>query len=99
MENFKAIYRILRYLERAMDYDEPDMDIISASALGLSEARWISILEMLADENLISGLEIRRSSDGGAALSISNPRITLHGLEYLQENPQMLKAAEMAKGR
>ena len=40
MDNFKAIYRILRYLEKAMDYDEPDMDQISASALGLTDKRW-----------------------------------------------------------
>lgn len=24
MDNFRVIYRILRYLEKALDYDEPD---------------------------------------------------------------------------
>ena len=39
MDNFKVIYRILRYLEKAMDYDEADIDFISASTLGISERR------------------------------------------------------------
>lgn len=39
MYNFIAIYRILSYLEQALDYDEPDMSQISSSALGLSANR------------------------------------------------------------
>ncbi len=31
-------------------------------------------------------------------MSIVAPRITLKGLEYLQENPLMEKAADLAKG-
>lgn len=98
MDNFKVIYRILRYLEKAMDYDEPDMDCISAEVLGLSMQRWTSIMEMLATEGYISGLTVKRSIDGEALLSITSPRITLKGLEYLQENSLMKKAADIAKG-
>ena len=36
MYNFIAIYRILSYLEQALDYDEPDMSQISSSALDWS---------------------------------------------------------------
>lgn len=39
MYNFIAIYRILSYLEQALDYDEPDMPQISSSTLGLSANR------------------------------------------------------------
>lgn len=39
MDNFRVIYRILRYLEKALDYDEPNMDCISAKALKLSDQR------------------------------------------------------------
>lgn len=98
MDNFKVIYRILRYLEKAMDYDEPDMDRISAEVLGLSMQRWTSIMEMLATEGYISGLMVKRSIDGEVLLSITSPRITLKGLEYLQENSLMKKAADIAKG-
>lgn len=98
MDNFKVIYRILRYLEKAMDYDEPDVERISADALGLTIQRWTAIMEMLAAEGYISGLTVKRSLDGATSLSVASPRITLKGLEYLQENSLMRKAADIAKG-
>lgn len=98
MDNFSVIYRILRYLEKAMDYDEVDMDRISAATLKLSEQRWTAIMEMLTAEGYIDGMSLKRTLDGDVVLSVSNPRITLKGLEYLQENSLMKKAADIAKG-
>ena len=56
MDNFKVIYRILRYLERAMDYDSPNMDAISPEALGITQQRWIALMAMLVHEKYIDGL-------------------------------------------
>ena len=98
MDNFRIIYRILRYLEKAMDYDEPDMDCISAKSMKLSEQRWVALMEMLSNEGYIDGFSVKRSIDGSILISGSTPRITLKGLEYLQENSLMKKAAELAKG-
>lgn len=98
MNNFKIIYRILKYLEKAMDYDEADMDFISSEALGLTKQRWISIMEMLEKEGYITGINVKRSADGEVLLSVSGIRITLKGLEYMQENSLMQKAANVAKG-
>lgn len=98
MDNFKVIYRILRYLEKAMDYDEADVEFISAQKLGVSEQRWTSIMEMLVTEGYVIGIGIKRSADGEVFLSISSIRITMKGLEYLQENSLMQKAARLAKG-
>ena len=39
MDNFKAVYKILSALEKAMDLPEFDISQISASALGVSEQR------------------------------------------------------------
>lgn len=98
MDNFKVIYRILRYLEKAMDYEEVDIDRISPSALGITERRWAALMEMLVKEQYIDGVAVKRSVDGNATISMSNPRITMRGLEYLQENSFMQKAANLAKG-
>ena len=98
MDNFKIIYRILRYLEKAMDYDEADIDFISASKLGISEQRWTAIMEMLVKEGYVTGIGVKRSADGEICLSVWDVRITMKGLEYLQENPLMQKAAKLAKG-
>ena len=94
----RVIYKILRYLEQAMDYDEPDLDRISADALGISEQRRVAIMEMLAREGYIDGMTVKRSIDGNVTISNPHPRITLRGLEYLQENSAMQKAARLAKG-
>lgn len=40
MDNFKAVYRILSTLEKAMDLPEFDIAQINASALGVTEQRW-----------------------------------------------------------
>ena len=98
MDNFKAIYRILRYLEKAMDYDEPDVERISADAVGMSNQRWMSIMEMLIQEKYIDGVSVKRSVDGSTEISLPCPRITLKGLEYLQENSLMQKIANLSKG-
>lgn len=98
MDNFRVIYRILRYLEKALDYDEPNMDCISAKALKLSDQRWMALMEMLSKEGYIDGFSVQRTVDGSILISSPTPRITLKGLEYLQENSLMKKAAELAKG-
>ncbi len=98
MDNFKAIYKILKYLETAMDYDEVDTSRLSAEALNISENRRIRVLEMLIKEGYIDGVDVTRSIDGNVLLSMNAPRITLKGLEYLQENSMMAKTARIAKG-
>lgn len=98
MDNFRVIYRILRYLEKAMDYDEPDLEQISAKTLGITEQRWTAIMTMMTTQGYIDGMTVKRSLDGEITVSISHPGITLKGLEYLQENALMKKAAELAKG-
>lgn len=99
MEIFRAVYRILRRLEQMMDVEEPNQDWISAKALGLTEAKWAGVLEMLIDERYIAGVSIKRSGDGSIVeVSMVNPRITLRGSTYLQTDQMMLKAAELASG-
>lgn len=98
MDNFKVIYRILHYLEQAMNWNEPDLERISASVLKITEQRWAAIMKMLADERYIEGVAVKQSLDGDMVISIAHPRITLRGLEYLQSNVLMQKAAMLAKG-
>ena len=98
MDNFRVIYRILKALEKAMDFDEFDMDSISPKALGISENRWLKIMVMLTKEGYIEGLSIRRGLGDEYLISGTHPEITLRGLEYLNENSLMRKAAAFAKG-
>ena len=94
MDNFKVIYRILRYLEKAMDCDFPNMDSISPGALGITQQRWTALMAMLVHEKYIYGLAAKYFCDGAVIISGTFPRITLRGLEYLQESPLMKKYQE-----
>lgn len=97
MDNFSVIYKILKSLEKAMDYDEFDIKQIYPDVLKISENRWIKILEMLVNEGYITGVSVEHYL-AGDKLAVDNIRITLKGLEYLNENSFMKKACDVAKG-
>lgn len=98
MDNFKIIYKILHILEQALDMDEFDRELISAEVLGISENRYKAILGMLLDEGYIKGIVVLRSIGGSGIKTGSGTSITLKGLEYLNDNSFMKKAASIAKG-
>ena len=98
MDNFKAVYKILSTLEKSMDYPEFDMDRISANTLGISQERWNRYIEMMVDVGYIKGVEITEYIDGERRVEDFGIRITLKGLEYLQENSIMQKMYKTAKG-
>ena len=99
MDDFRVIYRILRILQKAMDLEEFDRNNISAEALGLSVPKWSRIMTMLLNEGYISGGETWNAMDCGyPRVSLTRPELTLKGLEYLEENSLMKKAADLARG-
>lgn len=99
MDHFKIIYRILKYLEKAMAVEEPDFLPIMAKGLKIPECQWLRLMKMLLDEGYIKGVLIQRDLSGSWMLSEPfTPEITLKGLEHLQENSFMKKAADLAKG-
>ena len=100
MDNFTIIYKILKALEKAMDYEEFDVSGISAERLGISRPRWEKILIMLAKEGYIEGVFYDRSliDYSPRICEPIQPVITLKGLEYLNENSIMKKVAKTIKG-
>lgn len=100
MDNFAVIYKILKALEKAMDFDEFDIAVIAPERLGITYLRWEKIMIMLAASGYIEGVLYDQClSDYGPKLEKPiTPRITLKGLEYLEENSLMKKAANIVKG-
>lgn len=98
MGNFKAVYRILSALKKAMDLPGFDVQQIWQEALGATHERWCRYMEMMADVGYITGVEIRRFITGETSVDARDIRITLKGLEYLQENGIMRKLCKAAKG-
>lgn len=58
MDNLNIIYKILKQLEKAMDYDEFDMETVSAERLKISENRLMKIWEMIADVGVILNMSL-----------------------------------------
>lgn len=98
MDNFKAVYKILSTLEKAMDLSEFDLSQISAEKLGVSKERWAKYLEMMVDVGYIKGIRVYRDITDEINIEDDGIRITLKGLEYLQENSIMKKLYKSAKG-
>lgn len=99
MDNFKAIYKLLLALERSMDLPAFDISELQLETMGVSTERLYRYLEMLQDAGLIKNAELFTSVTGD--LCLRNPRkirITLKGLEYLQENAIMKRLYNAAKG-
>ena len=98
MKAFKVIYQILKAFEKAMDLDEFDVEnVITPENLGISENRLKAILRILLKEGYLDG-GIFVNCCGRQGIKWEEPSITLKGLEYLQENSLMKKAANLAKG-
>lgn len=98
MDNFNIIYKILKVLEASMDYEEFDINIISAETLNIRQNRWNAIMEMMIDNKYIKGAVVINSIGGRTVKVNKDIRITLDGLEYLENNSMMTKAKNIAKG-
>lgn len=98
MDNFKAVYKILSALEKAMDCPEFSIEQIGADKLGVSQERWARYIEMMADVGYIKGIRVFEGITGDMNVEDEGIRITLKGLEYLQENPTMKRIYRTLKG-
>ena len=99
MDDFRLIYKILRILQKSMDCEEIDKEVLSPERLGMSVPKWSRIMAMLLNEGYIAGGQTWNALDCGyPRVVLTRPEITLKGLEYLEENTLMRKAANLAKG-
>ena len=97
-DNFKCIYKILRALEKAMDYPEFELSQIDYNKLEISKERWARHLEMMADIGYIKGIRVYKDITGETVVDNDDIRITLKGLEYLTENSIMQRIYKATKG-
>lgn len=93
--NFEIVYKILKYLERAMDVEEPVMDVIQPERLRITREHWERLLVMMQESGYISGLVLVNdmSSSRKRIVEPIRPEITLSGLEYLVNNHVMQRIA------
>lgn len=102
MDVFKLIYRILKQIRALELAEEPDLALLSPDALKATEIERNNILLKMQEEGLITGLAVIEGIDGHQRPFImwqrSMPRVTMKGLEYMEENSMMKKAKNLLKG-
>lgn len=99
MDNFKAIYKILRLLDKYKGDEGFDYAMISAQALKMEFAAWEQLLIEMQEAGYIRGLVYSKSlMDKFAHIAEPiQPTITIKGMEYLANNSMMGKAKELLK--
>ena len=100
LEVNKLIYKILKNLRDSMSADEFDEQRIAPERLGTDKNTRDAILVQLLHAGYIEGTqETQYIGDTKPTLTgLKYTKITLAGLEYLEENSLMQKAARLAKG-
>ena len=98
-EDFRTIYKILSILQKSMDYEILDIRRLSADNLGVTEPRRRALLGMLLKNGYVEGFQTTQyiGDPTPNIEGLEGIRITLKGLEYLEENSLMQKAARFAK--
>lgn len=96
----KLIYKILKALRDSMSADEFSEKRLDPERLGTDKNTRDAVLVQLLHAGYIEGLqEIQSISDTKPTLTdLQYTKITLTGLEYLEESNWMQKAARLAKG-
>ena len=88
MDNLKVVYKVMVGIETSMDSNRFYGTFLEA--LKILEERRNKILQQMIGEGLIDGFERVNYADGYGFKAIE-PRLTIKGMEFLQENSTMQK--------
>ena len=92
---YVVMYKILCYLYDCMKRDvEPDRDAFSHAALGIPERYWTDIVRELHSKHFIRGVTVSPRGQSDFNVIMNRPRVTMEGVEFMQENTMMAKARE-----
>lgn len=96
---FEIVYIILTELYACMKKGvNANLDAISCDRFGINPGYMMEILWNLKEKNYITGIQINTSEAGTRLInSYDKIKITMDGIEYLQDNSKMKKIYEKVK--
>ena len=95
---FVLAYRILKYLYACFKAGEKaDLDMFGPDALGINNGYWVNMLESLSNEGYITGVEFPSAIGSIRSAKVYDARITRKGIEFLEDNSRMKKAADFLR--
>lgn len=95
---FVIVCRILTYLYECFKAGErADVEMFGPDALGINNGYWLNVMESIYNEGYVTGMAMVPRMGREQGIKLINLKITQKGIEYLQENSTMRKAAEFLK--
>ncbi|WP_261806155.1 YjcQ family protein [Lapidilactobacillus luobeiensis] len=95
---FYIAYKILAYVYECMKKGESvDPSVIDPTTYRITYPYLISILEELTDEGYLKGIKFIPTKDEKIPIGLDKMKISIKGIEYLQENTMMKKALKTIK--
>lgn len=91
---YVVMYKIIAYLYDCMKRGvEPDESRWNHVAMGIPESYWCQIVDELVSHRLVSGIVV---TPLGSELAVmpTDPRVTMEGVAFAQENSMMAKAKQ-----
>lgn len=95
-----VMYKILAYLYSCMkEGTKPQLRHYAhdGDVLSIPYGYWADIIRELVKHNYVDGFALVPEWGGGVIVKANDPRITLEGVEFLQENSNMRKALNAIK--
>lgn len=87
--------RILKFLEKQLDYETFEYERFNANHFGIGENRFAKLLQLIVNNNLATGIEIRDFGEKDETcgkdykrygIIADAPEITIEGLKFIAEN-------------
>lgn len=92
-----TIFRILKAIDVSYENKNFNSKTLDLDKLGISKQRLVLHLENLVAKGFINGITIRFGTGYQPVIAFSAPRLTLDGLDYLENNTSMKKAYNFLK--
>ena len=97
MEYLPIVYVILKSIDESFENDNFSLEnTLNHNKFKISEKRLFAILEDLISYGYITGISIKFTLSQNTNVSINRPRLTLLGIEYLENNTAMKRAYKKA---
>lgn len=98
-KDFTVIYKILRTLQKWRGRENFEVELISAKAMKMEYEDWEQLMIELQEDGYIKGLVYSQClTDMFPHIAEPiRPRITMKGIDFLNENEWMKKAAKALK--
>lgn len=95
-----VVYKILAYLYSCMKKGEKPCErhlVHDGDVLHIPYQYWATIIKDMLDRGYVEGFVVNKAWGGDIMVGINEPRITMEGVEFLQNNSMMAKALSFLK--